>query len=579
VALAPSPTERLDSWKEIAAYLKRGTRTVQRWEREHGLPVHRMGHQQRGQVYAFKPELDTWWNSRGPDLEAEAIDTPPPAAVPRRRNRILLVVAVMAVLAGAAVALWKVPGKARSEPAGKVVPLTSYTGNEMWPAFSHDGNRIAFTWNGENQENSDIYVRQLDTEPPLRLTRDARPDQHRSGPPRRPARLPSSARRWNPDEVSWSPLRRRGTKGRRDHTVLVSDLPVPYMAWTPDGRWIIVPDKGSPSEPYALTLLSPESGEKRRLTAPPSQSLGDTAPSISPDGRTLAFVRCAAAYVCGLYLQPLFPDFTAKDSPRRLVAEDDAAVFSPMWTPAGHEILYVREQADTPTLWRVPVAGGHGPQGVTWAGSPGHHAVLSPDGSRLAYSNFVHDRNLYRLDFDGRGQAGGRPVRLTASTRVDQGGRISPDGSRIAFVSYRTGSPELWLCDAGGGNETQLTHLGGPMISSPRWSPDGTQLAFDARVGAHSGVYLIPAGGGKPRTLSPKEVQDAGPSWPRDGKWIYFASNRSGEFQVWRQTPPAAIRSRSPVGAATAGSSRPTAGLSTMPRNMAMAEPRCGAFR
>ena len=53
--------DRLDSWKEIAAYLKRGARTVQRWEREEGLPVHRLVHDKLGSVYAYRPELDAWW--------------------------------------------------------------------------------------------------------------------------------------------------------------------------------------------------------------------------------------------------------------------------------------------------------------------------------------------------------------------------------------------------------------------------------------------------------------------------------------------------------------------------------------
>jgi len=58
-----SSQERLDSWKEIAAYLRRGPRTVQRWEQQLGLPVHRLARCQRGQVFAYKPELDAWWNS------------------------------------------------------------------------------------------------------------------------------------------------------------------------------------------------------------------------------------------------------------------------------------------------------------------------------------------------------------------------------------------------------------------------------------------------------------------------------------------------------------------------------------
>ncbi len=66
-----STAERLDSWKEIAAYLRRGARTVQRWEREEGLPVHRLQHDKLGSVYAYKSELDAWWRSRA-DLQKEA---------------------------------------------------------------------------------------------------------------------------------------------------------------------------------------------------------------------------------------------------------------------------------------------------------------------------------------------------------------------------------------------------------------------------------------------------------------------------------------------------------------------------
>jgi Tol biopolymer transport system component len=496
-----------------------------------------MGHQQRGQVFAYKPELDAWWNSRRSDLEAEALETSSAQIELRPRRKIILWTSVAAVALLGGLALWRFAGRAPAAPALalKAVPLTSYPGNEMWPAFSPDGARIAFTWNGEDQGNSDIYVRPLHTEPPLRLTTDPRADQQPVWSPdgRTIAFLRSSL--GTTDEIYTVPA--TGGAERKlagIHTVLVSDLPFPYMAWTPDGRWIFAPDKGSASEPYSLVLLSPDDGEKRRLTAPPAQSLGDTAPALSPDGRTLAFVRCSTAFVCGLYLQPLFPDFTAKETPKRLVAEEEAAIFSPMWAAGGREILYVREQADIPTLWHVPVSGGRPPETVTSTGNLGHHVTLSSAGDKLAYSDFVHDRNLYRLSLDDSGRIQGDPLQLTTSNRIDQGARISPDGARMAFISYRTGSPELWLSDAEGKNETQLTHLGGPMTSSPRWSPDGREIAFDARVGGHGGIFVIPAAGGKPRPLSPASVQDSGPSWSRDGKWIYFASNRSGGFQIWK---------------------------------------------
>ncbi len=59
-----TPEKRLDSWKEIAAYLNRDVTTVQRWEKREGMPVHRHLHEKRGSVYALTEELDAWIQSR-----------------------------------------------------------------------------------------------------------------------------------------------------------------------------------------------------------------------------------------------------------------------------------------------------------------------------------------------------------------------------------------------------------------------------------------------------------------------------------------------------------------------------------
>ena len=73
-------TTRLDSWKEIATYLKRGARTVQRWEREEGLPVHRLPHEKLGSVYAYPAELDAWWSSRAAEIrDAQPAAKPAPS--------------------------------------------------------------------------------------------------------------------------------------------------------------------------------------------------------------------------------------------------------------------------------------------------------------------------------------------------------------------------------------------------------------------------------------------------------------------------------------------------------------------
>jgi hypothetical protein len=66
---------RLDSWKEIAAYLRREVRTVQRWEKSANLPVHRLQLEKQSAVYAYKSELDAWYNERRPNLEFDAEDS------------------------------------------------------------------------------------------------------------------------------------------------------------------------------------------------------------------------------------------------------------------------------------------------------------------------------------------------------------------------------------------------------------------------------------------------------------------------------------------------------------------------
>src|SRR5215469_7155298 len=66
------PGDRLHSWKEIAAYLKREVRTLHHWEAEEGLPIHRHLHKKRGSVYAYRSELEAWWGERRLRLEKQA---------------------------------------------------------------------------------------------------------------------------------------------------------------------------------------------------------------------------------------------------------------------------------------------------------------------------------------------------------------------------------------------------------------------------------------------------------------------------------------------------------------------------
>src|SRR4029453_16016796 len=107
--------DRLDSWKGIAAYLKRSVRTVTRWEREEGLPIHRHLHSKSGSVYAYKAELDAWWSNRGEHIDRPSVETES-ARTPRGRRTWLVVTALVALL-GLTAITWLTGVRRPSTPA------------------------------------------------------------------------------------------------------------------------------------------------------------------------------------------------------------------------------------------------------------------------------------------------------------------------------------------------------------------------------------------------------------------------------------------------------------------------------
>jgi Tol biopolymer transport system component len=161
--------------------------------------------------------------------------------------------------------------------------------------------------------------------------------------------------------------------------------------------------------------------------------------------------------------------------------------------------------------------------------------AVSREGHRLAFMQQTSDWDVWRID--ARGGTGEAQTRFIASTRFDGNAQYSPDAKRVAFTSARSGGLEIWVVDGEGGNPQRLTSLGGTgSVGSPRWSPDGTQIAFDYLAEGDTGadVFVVGAKGGQPRRVTTSPSPDVRPSWSRDGRFIYFASHRSGEWQVWK---------------------------------------------
>ena len=140
----------------------------------------------------------------------------------------------------------------------------------------------------------------------------------------------------------------------------------------------------------------------------------------------------------------------------------------------------------------------------------------------------VRQWKIWRVPSDGR--AGSR---LIESNAIELFPQFSPDNSRIAFQSTRSGKYQIWTTDADGKNLQQLTDTPFP-AGSARFSPDGSLIAFNQVIGEDFANYIISATGGTPRRISPEGVQEDFPIWSADGKYIYFSSTRTGESNIWK---------------------------------------------
>jgi serine/threonine protein kinase len=458
-----------------------------------------------------------------------ALDTPPVLASKRlsvRRSWLLL--AAAGAVAGTTAAIVYYASSTREKPAPDLAGMAlTASGNAYSPSFSPDGNRIAFCWDGERQDNLDIYVRQIGSNaPPLRLTTDPAGDV-----------TPV----WSPDDRYIAFVRiapgGRGSifvvspLGGREHRITDAtvDANLSYdfrpLSWTPDSKWLAVALQAPDGQSSSIWLRPVESGEPRRLTTAPPGSFGDRYPSISPDGRTLVFARSLKDFVPSVWRLRLTPDLRPEGEPLRTF-EMSSRIYGLAWTSDSREIIY--SAGESPRLFRAPASGGRAP--VPLAGSTGAmFPAINGARRRLAYVVPRSSSDLWRLDT----RTGQRTRLLRFNGPIGQQ-QYSPDARRIAFATSRSGYTAIWTCDADGSGCAELASLGPAVGGSPRWSPDGRWIAADSRAEGQSDVYLIPAEGGAPRRLTTDSAEDFLPTWSRDGEWIYFGSKRSGRKEIWR---------------------------------------------
>jgi hypothetical protein len=155
---------------------------------------------------------------------------------------------------------------------------------------------------------------------------------------------------------------------------------------------------------------------------------------------------------------------------------------------------------------------------------------------RLALVSGQQDVGLRLVDLQAEKPGGtiGPDVPFCDATRMDTPGRFSPDGTRVAFTSDRSGTPQVWVANRDGSALRSVTQLRDARVNVGSWSPDGKSLAFDATIGENAHIYTMPVDGGPARRLTESTAGEIDPEWSADGLWIYYASDETGHSAIWK---------------------------------------------
>ncbi|MEZ0471142.1 S41 family peptidase [Luteimonas salinilitoris] len=418
---------------------------------------------------------------------------------------------------------------------GVATRLTSHPGQELYPKFSPDCRRIAFS--AEYDGTRQVFVIAADGGEPRQLT-------------------------WYNDAGLLPP------RGGSDYRVL---------DWTPDAQHVLVlanrtPHGNRSGRPY---LVPVEGGMERPL--PPPESGGGM---LSPDGRQYVYTpidrdfRSWKRYRGGRAPDVWVYDL-AHDSARRLT-DHRASDAQPMWL---HDTVYFASDRDGTVNLHALAAGGGEPERVThfdtmdvlWP-SAGRDAIVFerdgwlwrfdpasrqaaripiqvPDAFRHAarasrpvakyVESFVLDHGGDRAVFGARGEVldlqtrSGAVENLTATAAArEHGVALSPDGQQVAYLSDASGEYELYVRSLADGAVRQLTRDGRVWRFTPAWSPDGRWLAY----ADHSRrLFIVDVATGLVREVDRDDFADiTDHAWSPDGRWLAYTRRNAARLdQVW----------------------------------------------
>jgi Tol biopolymer transport system component len=542
-----APEDRLNSWKEIAAYLRRDVTTAQRWEKREGMPVHRHVHDKLGSVYAFRSELDEWTRRRNlsPPADGPAVGgasdgmavssvqdelRPPGVPVPERArqySRVRWIAGGAALLAVLVAAWW---GLNRVEyfwrdplERARYQSLTDLAGADRAAAISRDGKFVAFL--SDRDGRMDVWVTQI-----------------------------GGAQFYNL------------TAGRFAELVNPS---VRTLGFSPDGTLVTFWVRGGgPSKDGDIAVwVAPTLGGNPRPYLEGAAEL-----DWSADGSRLVFHTPAAG-------DPMFVRDTVRTADNRSIFAAAAGLHAhfPVWSPDDAFIYFVQGPVpDAMDIWRIKPEGGI-PEQITRHNSAVSHPVFldrrtllylasdnegsgpwlhtidverrvphrinagvdrytslaaSADGTRIAATLASSKGTLWRMSIaDNAADRASQAIPVSLTTARGSSPRLGP--GFLLYVSSNETGDAIWKVADGSSTEV-WSAAGAKVIGGPEIAPDGRRVAFSVEQRGRTALYVMDADGTNLRVVTHALALRGAPAWTADSTALASSVIVNGTPQLFR---------------------------------------------
>jgi Tol biopolymer transport system component len=534
---AKSPEDRLDSWKEIAAYLNRDVTTVQRWEKREGMPVHRHLHDKLGSVYASRAEIDGWARSRGKfraTRESENDDASadiawsslrPEFTTFRIRWTLLLTLFAAAAALAIGVGLWlerKEYFWRNPTAEAKFQTVADFEGVEQAAAVSRDGQFVAFL--SDRDGHIDVWVTQVGSGQLHNLTHGNAPEL-----------VNPSVRTlgFSPDGslVTFWGRKPGGSSGGDISIYAVPTLggePTLYLEgvaeydWSRDGSRLAYHTPG-PGDPIYVSDGRGRTGNRPIFTAP--AGLHCHFQVWSPDKDYIYFVQGSPPDKLDIWrIRPT-------GGPTERITSHNGRVTHPVFLDR-RTLLYLATDPDGSGPWLYSMDVKHRIPHRLSSGLDRYASLASSaDGRRLVTTLVTSKKTIWRLRLTGSPAESTAAVPIALTTGTGLSPRFGPNF--LLYVSATGTSESIWKIANGIATELWKGD-GAQVVGGPALSPDGKNVAFSVRKAGRTFLYVMQANGTNARIVTDVLDLQGAPAWAPDGQSLTTSATDRGVPHLYR---------------------------------------------